>query len=164
MMKHAALLTFAVLGVAIAATLSGCGSKPTAPLTAPPGSAAAQAMSNEPPITALMRNARQLHPGWPGTSQWTERQTAIDSLRRIGPAALPSLVEFLHGPDRNLRELSARAIALMGPPAKAAVPDLIAALSDMDPEVRKNVIRAIGQMGPDAKSAIPGAGRRGPAA
>ncbi len=96
-----------------------------------------------------------LHPRWSGTRAWTERETAVDALRRVGPGALPALVELLHGSDRDLRELSARAIALMGPAAKAAVPDLEAALSDLDPDVRKNVIRALGQMGPEAQSAIP---------
>ncbi len=91
---------------------------------------------------------------WPGTNQWSERETAVDALRRIGPAALPTLVELLHGSDPKIRAAAARGIALMGPAAKAAVPDLEAALSDTDPIVRKNVIRALGQMGPAAESAV----------
>jgi HEAT repeats len=147
--SHVAVLPAAVLVL----TLTGCGAKVTEPTEPPPG-AAGVAQMNVPRANSPLR-LEPLTQGWVGTRLWTEHQTAVDALRRIGPAALPSLVELLHGQDRLLREEAARAIALMGPEAKDAVPDLIGALSDQDAEVRKNVIRAIGQMGPSATTAIP---------
>jgi hypothetical protein len=135
---------------------TGCGGTLKEPVAPPPGvdvEAIREHQAKEKrPTVAAEPEAQQ---GWPGTRQWSERVIAIDALRRIGPSALPALVELLHGPDARLRESAARAIALMGPVAKAAVPDLEAALSDLDPAVRKNVIRALGQMGPAAEAAIP---------
>jgi HEAT repeats len=136
--------------------VSGCESSPSEPNAPPLGAQRTTANPQAIPAKASPAPARPpLHPSWAGTQTWTERETAVDALRRIGPTALPALVELLHGSDRNLREMAARAIALMGPAAKSAIPDLEARLSDLDPEVRKNVIRALGQMGPDAESAIP---------
>ena len=142
--------------VALILTVSGCGTPLVEPSAPPPSAHLAAATPQTIGIPAApIHEEPLLHSSWPGTHEWTERETAVDSLRRIGPSALPALVELLHGSDRNLRELSARAITLMGPAAKAAVPDLEAALSDLDPDVRKNVMRALGQMGPAAESAIP---------
>jgi hypothetical protein len=140
---------------ALALAIGGCGDKYREPDAPPPGAEARIPPRTASAATAASALTPEIHPRWIGTRHWTERETAIDALRRIGPQALPNLVELLHGPDPIERELSARAIALMGPEAKAAVPDLVAALSDSDPDVRKNVMRAIGQMGPDAASAIP---------
>lgn len=143
-----------------AAALILCGCEgPVAPPNAPPPGAQANKPAAAKPATAAPAatpvTEPRLHPAWLGTKDWTEREVAIDSLRRIGPAALPALVDMLHGQDHDVQQLAARAIALMGPAAKAAVPDLVAALSDLDPGVRKNVIRALGQIGPAAETAIP---------
>jgi hypothetical protein len=147
--------SFCFTSLVVAATLLAVGGC-RGPLTTP----------NEPPPTVAQKelvdnNANQLFaqstaagPRWPGASEWTESETAVDTLGRIGPSALPALVELLHGQDEGLQIGAARAIALMGPKAKDAVPDLVAALADPSSRVRKYVLRALGQMGDAAGSAV----------
>lgn len=86
---------------------------------------------------------------------WGVRETAADALARIGDAAVPSLVETLQDPDRDVRAQAARALARMGPRAEPAIPALIAALNDSDKEVRMGAARALGQIGPAAAEAVP---------
>lgn len=86
---------------------------------------------------------------------WGVRETAADALARIGDAAVPSLVETLQDPDRDVRAQAARALARMGPRAEPAIPALIAALNDSDKEVRMGAARALGQIGPAASEAVP---------
>lgn len=86
---------------------------------------------------------------------WGVRETAADALARIGDAAVPSLVETLEDPDREVRAQAARALARMGPRAEPAIPALIAALNDSDKEVRMGAARALGQIGPAAAEAVP---------
>lgn len=86
---------------------------------------------------------------------WGVRETAADALARIGDAAVPSLVETLQDPDREVRAQAARALARMGPRAEPAIPALIAALKDSDKEVRMGAARALGQIGPPAAEAVP---------
>lgn len=86
---------------------------------------------------------------------WGVRETAADALARIGDAAVPSLVETLQDPDREVRAQAARALARMGPRAEPAIPALIAALNDSDKEVRMGAARALGQIGPAAAEAVP---------
>lgn len=86
---------------------------------------------------------------------WGVRETAADALARIGDAAVPSLVETLQDPDRDVRAQAARALARMGPRAEPAIPALIAALNDSDKEVRMGAARALGQIGPPAAEAVP---------
>lgn len=86
---------------------------------------------------------------------WGVRETAADALARIGDAAVPSLVETLEDPDRDVRAQAARALARMGPRAEPAIPALIAALNDSDKEVRMGAARALGQIGPAASEAVP---------
>ncbi|MHB1037987.1 MAG: HEAT repeat domain-containing protein [Pirellulales bacterium] len=85
----------------------------------------------------------------------TIRETAADALARIGAAAIPELVAALGDRDEDVRAEAARALARMGPTAKAAVPALIAALGDEHETVRRNAARALGQIGPAAEPAIP---------
>ncbi|HEX5444138.1 MAG TPA: HEAT repeat domain-containing protein [Pirellulales bacterium] len=86
---------------------------------------------------------------------WGVRETAADALARIGDASVPSLVEILQDPDRDVRAQAARALARMGPRAEPAIPALIAALNDSDKEVRMGAARALGQIGPPAAEAVP---------
>jgi HEAT repeat protein len=97
----------------------------------------------------------QIPERWPQYREWSMREVSIDSLGRIGAAAIPALVDVLHDPDPLLRRHAAQALARIGPDARDAVPDLIVALQDRDEEVRKNVARALGQIGPEARAAVP---------
>lgn len=92
---------------------------------------------------------------FPTLREWGVRQTATDSLARIGPAAIPALIDALKDPNAEVRDRAAQALARMGPPARQAVPQLIAALQDPDWKVRRSAARALGQIGPDAEKAVP---------
>jgi len=56
--------------------------------------------------------------------------------------------------EASNRIQAAKALAELGPEAKAAVPALIAALNDSDEQVRGQVVRALGRIGPDAAAAV----------
>jgi HEAT repeat protein len=86
----------------------------------------------------------------------TEQETAADALARIGPAAVPALLEALHSPDPEVRAKAANVLGRMGPDARDSVPELIRLLDDPDERVRKTVIRALGRIGPAAQDAVPG--------
>ncbi len=88
------------------------------------------------------------------TGEWDLPQTAIDSLGRIGAAAVPGLLRTLQHSDPRLRAQATRALARIGPDAQQAVPHLIAALEDVDPDVQKGAARALGQIGPAAQEAV----------
>lgn len=87
--------------------------------------------------------------------QWTEQETAADALGRIGPAALPQLVELLRSEQAEVRLIATQTIARMGSDAKDAVPALIPLLEDPDERVRKAATRTLGRIGPDAAAAVP---------
>lgn len=96
------------------------------------------------PLTAL-----------PAFPEWGLPETAADALARIGPAAVPALMQALDSKEPYVRERAAQAFARMGPEASAAVPALTRALRDGDPDVRRAAARALGQIGPAAETAIP---------
>jgi len=85
---------------------------------------------------------------------WDLRETAIDSLSRIGRAAVPKLVEALRHPSPHHRVQAAKMLARIGPEANQAVDNLVAALGDENEEVRKAAARALGQIGPQAAQAV----------
>lgn len=91
----------------------------------------------------------------PIAREWGVRQTATDSLARIGLPALPALIAALKDPQADVRDRAAQALARMGPPAQEAVPALVAALNDTDWRVRRSAARALGQIGPGAEAAVP---------
>lgn len=86
---------------------------------------------------------------------WTEEQAATDALGRIGPPAIPALIQALRSQDPLVRRKSAEVLARMGSDAKDAVPDLIRLLDDPDPLIRKTAARTLGRIGPDSAPAIP---------
>jgi len=85
---------------------------------------------------------------------WDLRETAMDSLGRIGQAAVPELVQSLQHPDPVQRQRAAEILARIGPEASGAVPALINSLSDAQDDVRRAAARALGQIGPDAEAAV----------
>ena len=88
-------------------------------------------------------------------SQWTEQDTAADALGRIGPSAVPALVQGLKSSDPEVRLTAAEVLARMGSAAKEAVPDLVLLLDDPDERIRKTAARTLGRIGPEAAPAVP---------
>jgi HEAT repeat protein len=91
-------------------------------------------------------------------SQWVEalkdkrlRFGAANALVRIGPAAVPALIEALKDKDRNVRRAAALALGKIGPATKDAVPALIEALKDKESYVRSAAAWALGKIGPEAR-------------
>lgn len=85
----------------------------------------------------------------------SEQQLAADALARIGPPAVPMLVQSLQSSDRETRRQACEILMRMGPDAKEAVPDLVKLLEDEDQELRRMAAIALGRIGPDAGEAVP---------
>ena len=86
-------------------------------------------------------------------SQWVEvlkhegnsaRRAAI-ALGKIGPDAVPALIEALKDKDKEVHRLAVYALGQIGPAAKDAVPAL-KALSETEPSVRRSVAKALKQI------------------
>lgn len=113
-------------------------STPTSPVT----------MANKIPATD---DAEALKP----FDQWTEQHAAADALGRIGPPAVPDLIQALRNRDPAVRKQAAEVLARMGSDAQPAVPDLIRLLDDEDESIRKEAARTLGRIGPAAAAAVP---------
>jgi HEAT repeat protein len=140
------------------ATLAGCGGSPTptksieVPTDPAPQYISASGQSPRPIYDYNVAPAQySLKP----LENWTEQEAAAEALGRIGPAALPQLVELLKSPQADVRLIAAQVIARMGSDAKEAVPALIPLLNDPDERVRKAATRTLGRIGPDAAAAVP---------
>jgi HEAT repeat protein len=88
-------------------------------------------------------------------SEWTEQDTAADALGRIGPSAVPALVQGLQSSDPDVRLRATEVLARMGADAKDAVPDLVVLLDDPDERIRKAAARTLGRIGPESAPAVP---------
>jgi HEAT repeat protein len=76
--------------------------------------------------------------------------SAVDALRRYGPAAapaVPALARMTKRANQDLRRLAIQALRALGPKAGPAIPELIVALSDKDSEVRGAAAGALGTVG-----------------
>jgi HEAT repeat protein len=83
------------------------------------------------------------------------RQAAAEALAKVGPRAVPALVDVLKDREPSSRDAAANSLRLMGPGAKEAVTALAARLKDDSPDVRQRAAEALGAIGPDAKDAAP---------
>ena len=83
-----------------------------------------------------------------------ERLLAIKGLRKIGPAAVPTLVAALQDAAASVRRRAAEALGGIGPAAEAAVPALVAALQNDRDAVREAAARALEGIGPAAVPAL----------
>lgn len=88
-------------------------------------------------------------------SDVSDQEIAAEALARIGPPAVPSLVQALQHNDPLVRREAARVLMRMGPDAKAAAPELTRLLDDEDEMVRKYAAKALGNIGPEAAVAVP---------
>jgi HEAT repeat protein len=113
---------------------------------------------NLTPVAVTLPPAR---PVFRSIDDWTVQEAAEHALGRMGPDAVPALLEKLRyrDPDparqEHVRKRAAEVIAQLGPAAQSAVPDLIEALHDPSVEVRKSAALALGQIGPAAAAAVP---------
>lgn len=156
-------------GLALAAAgLTGCTRSPPVPTkvieTSPDGhprllplSAATSPVTTWPTSTvapAAFYEPVEVRPIKPYT-QWTEQEAAADALGRIGPAAVPGLIEALRSSDPTVRRKAADVLGRLGSDAKDATPDLVRLLDDPDESVRKAAARTLGRIGPPAEEAVP---------
>ena len=81
-----------------------------------------------------------------------ERLNAAYRLGRVGPAAVPSLKQALHGKSDAIRNYAGYALSLTG---AAAVPTLIDALQSTNDAVRGTAAYTLADMGKTAREAIP---------
>ncbi len=83
-----------------------------------------------------------------------DRNKAI--LGRLGPAAVPALVEALRDKGLWVPRDAAKALGEIGPAAAAAVPELVKALRNCSyGSAREPFVKALGQIGPAATKAVP---------
>ena len=149
------------LTMSMIALLTGCGGygEPTRQVetaTPPPGPAFVSTTAGAPPRPIFDYNVAPAQYSLKPLEQWTEQEAAADALGRIGPPAIPQLVESLRSSDPEARLIAAQVLARMGSDAKEAVPDLVRLLDDPDERIRKAATRALGRIGPDAAAAVPG--------
>jgi HEAT repeat protein len=88
-------------------------------------------------------------------ADWSEQEAAADALGRMGPAAVPALIQALQNPDVSVRRKAVEVLGRVGPDAKDAVPELVKLLDDPDEDVRKSAARTLGRIGPPAQDAVP---------
>src|SRR5262245_8653920 len=165
LMAFAAILMTLVLAFAGCSRLTGTPTRSIeVPEGGPPVLTTAERLAREtdagrPPAQFVSQAAYMRPIGQPGPlkpfEQWTEQDAATDALGRIGPAAVPALVETLRSPAPAAREKALEVLARMGSDAEPAVPDLIRLLDDPDPNVRKSAARTLGRIGPTAQAAVP---------
>jgi HEAT repeat protein len=67
----------------------------------------------------------------------------IDPLYKLGPDAVPLLIEFLDDDDPNYKSRSAHGLGRIGPAAKSALAKLVSALKHDDPAVRGDAAVAL---------------------
>jgi hypothetical protein len=81
-----------------------------------------------------------------GDPGWQVRMQSLVRLARVGPDAVPDLIEALTAESPTTREFAAQALAMFADPA--AQPALEAALTDEYSRVRIYAIRALSMLGP----------------
>ncbi len=104
----------------------------------------------KPAVPALLRALKGVQPGPPALAA---RSPLLLALARVGPDAVPPLVEWLRDADPELRNSAATALALIGPAARPAVPALIGMLKDAEAANRREAAIALGSIGPGASDA-----------
>jgi len=148
----------------VAVAVAGCGRTPPTPSRQVSSAAKLAAAETSPPAelpTAVIRDdsvkpATLLVPAAvPAPAPRSEQSLAAEALSRIGPPAVPMLVDALRSSDQEVRRQACAVLMRMGPDAKEAVPELVLLLEDADPELRKMAATALGRIGPDAAPAVP---------
>jgi len=151
--------------VVVSLLVAGCGglTGPTKQVETPAPAPGPQFISTSGPSTSNQAPPRPIYDynvapaqySLKPLEQWTEQEAAADALGRIGPSAIPQLIELLKSPEPDVRLIAAQVLARMGSDAKEAVPHLIPLLKDRDERIRKSAARTLGRIGPDAAAAVP---------
>ncbi|MHC4201263.1 MAG: HEAT repeat domain-containing protein [Planctomycetota bacterium] len=105
-------------------------------------------------VKALMREETDMRPGI-GRRHWYARKAAVEALGKIGPVAVPALVEALQHKGSALRHAAAEALAGIGPRAKGAIPGLERALRDEAKHVREAAAEALRKINVGADESVP---------
>jgi HEAT repeat protein len=128
------------------------------------GDLGAKAESAIPALAEVIRNTPTPVPIYLSERKWSREESAAhflleaswDALTRIGPKAVPALVELLAHKDVEIRGRAAAVLKTFGPDAADAVPALIKRLDGgEDQRVCSNVLAALAAIGPKAEAAIP---------
>jgi HEAT repeat protein len=85
-----------------------------------------------------------------GDPGWQVRLTSLVELARLGPSAVPVLVEKLKSESPSVREFAAQATILFSEPGMK--PALEKALDDSEASVRAYAIQALSMLGPLART------------
>jgi HEAT repeat protein len=78
------------------------------------------------------------------------RLRVVTALTRIGPAAVPQLIDALGDDSSSIRSGAAKVLGNMGPAAHEAVPRLFALLADEENHIGETAGAALGKIGPAA--------------
>ena len=78
------------------------------------------------------------------------RLRVVTALTRIGPAAVPQLIDALGDESPSIRSGAAKVLGNMGPAAHEAVPRLFALLADEENHIGETAGAALGKIGPAA--------------
>ena len=120
------------------------------------GPAAAAAV---PALITLLKDERKVliaeavQAEWGFEADYTPevRRCAVEALGRIGPAAMPALLNALGDQEEGVRRCAVEALGRIGP---AAMPALLNALGDQEEGVRRRAVEALGRIGPAAMPAL----------
>ncbi len=98
-----------------------------------------------PAITDLLSSA----------SDQITQETAVGILGRIGPTAIPTLLELLSNKVGLVRETAVHTLAEMAPEDGATILAITELSRDNETSVRSAVAYALGRLGPAAKASLP---------
>ncbi|MDP6252262.1 MAG: HEAT repeat domain-containing protein, partial [Verrucomicrobiota bacterium] len=82
------------------------------------------------------------------------RLRVVTALTRIGPVAVPQLIDALDDESQSIRSGAVRVLGNLGPDAHEAVPRLSALLADKESYIGETAGAALGKIGPTAHSQV----------
>src|SRR5262249_2815359 len=115
-------------------------------------------------VAALVEVMRDTPRPGASTTRWSREESAAnflleaswDALARIGPKAVPALIDLLAHQDVEIRGRAAAALKTIGPGAADAVPALVKRLGEGENQwVCRNALEALAAIGPKAEAAVP---------
>jgi HEAT repeat protein len=87
-------------------------------------------------------------------------RTVVDSIKAVGPAAVPELIKALENPNPYTRVYAATALLKIDPEQEAGMRTLITSLRDNEPGVRTQAARALTHRGAEGVAGRCGTHRR----
>ncbi|PAF14318.1 sporulation killing factor biosynthesis and export [Niallia circulans] len=89
-----------------------------------------------------------------GSNDNNQVAAAMRDVRRSGKAALPILIDALHGEDPMLRDIACAVLGELGPDAGEAVPRLLELMKTGSEETRMATALSLMRIGPDSLSLL----------